>query len=469
MKSIEYFFAGFSTTMLCLILLLNTASAEYFTVTGYYSPLPKQEFYLTGDYESELKLNGKGIAGADGTGVFYGMIAAPENYKFGTNICLAKLGCGSVHDRGGAIVNKGERKKATHDRIDFWMGYGMEGLQRSLLWGRQNVLGNITNKLSDRSKSGRSMNISGIVLKILRKKKNEDVFTENLYPGNTGINVLNLKESLNFIKLFKGEINNKYDNDLKLAVTDFQEKYGIISNKNDYGSGNFGPKTRDKLEEILPLEINKYFYYKWNTRVFEENLGYTDHGIDVYRLQQLLYDQNFTKVPPTGFFGNKTRNAVIEFQKKHGLIKNNKSVGAGNIGPKTREKLTEIWLLKREKLFNLPTELLEVPVIEKNLAEDKEKNIIVEEVVEIEKKISNKLFDDSVILFRGKRNDNVRKLQKELKKLGFFAGNTTGYYGDKTAEAVLAFQFKHKIVDSRGSIGAFVFGPSTRSKLNELI
>jgi hypothetical protein len=31
--------------------------AGYFIVTAYYSPLPNQKYYYTGDYESEIKLN----------------------------------------------------------------------------------------------------------------------------------------------------------------------------------------------------------------------------------------------------------------------------------------------------------------------------------------------------------------------------------------------------------------------------
>jgi hypothetical protein len=31
--------------------------AGYFIVTAYYSPLPDQKYYYTGDYESEIKLN----------------------------------------------------------------------------------------------------------------------------------------------------------------------------------------------------------------------------------------------------------------------------------------------------------------------------------------------------------------------------------------------------------------------------
>jgi hypothetical protein len=31
--------------------------AGYFIVTAYYSPLPNQKYYYTGNYESEIKLN----------------------------------------------------------------------------------------------------------------------------------------------------------------------------------------------------------------------------------------------------------------------------------------------------------------------------------------------------------------------------------------------------------------------------
>jgi 3D (Asp-Asp-Asp) domain-containing protein len=363
MKVSKYFFTEFIFVLIASLFLFPTeAKAERFSVTGYYSPLPKQEFYLTGNYESELRLNGQGIAGADGTGVHYGMIAAPANYKFGTSICLEKLGCGVVHDRGGAIVNKGERRKATHDRIDFWMGYGMDGLRRSLLWGRQDVKGRIVGQNVDRSKSGRSIKISSTILEIIRQKIPENIFNENLYPGTNKSSVKKLKDSLAFLSLFKEDINTKYDENLKKAVIKFQQKYKIINNDSDYGAGNFGPQTRKKIYEIIRLKINKKLHSQWSSKVFEENLGYTDHGINVYRLQQLLYDNKFLEVSPTGFFGNKTKKAVIKFQMKYNLVDTVSSIGAGNIGPKTRKKLTEMWLKKRDSLFVLPKqEIINVP------------------------------------------------------------------------------------------------------------
>ena len=37
---------------------------QFYIITAYYSPLPDQDFYLKGSYELDIRLNGKGIAGA---------------------------------------------------------------------------------------------------------------------------------------------------------------------------------------------------------------------------------------------------------------------------------------------------------------------------------------------------------------------------------------------------------------------
>ena len=50
---------------------------------------------------------------------------------------------------------------------------------------------------------------------------------------------------------------------------------------------------------------------------------------------------------PTGYFGEKTKEALIEFQKAEGIIQNENSAGAGKVGQKTVELLNDI--LAREK------------------------------------------------------------------------------------------------------------------------
>ena len=126
----------------------HASDTWYFIVTAYYSPLPGQNYYITGNYESEVRLNGQWIAGASWKGVFSGMLAAPGKYSFWTKIELDWLGIGSVEDRGGAIVPAGERGYS-HDRIDIWMGTWDEGLRRAMYWGKRKVAGRIVSSVSN--------------------------------------------------------------------------------------------------------------------------------------------------------------------------------------------------------------------------------------------------------------------------------------------------------------------------------
>ena len=122
---------------------VDTSQCQYetFKVTAYYSPLVGQDFYYRGNFTDEVILNGKGTHGASGWPVFDGMLAAPSSYAFGTKIYFPGWGIGEVADRGGAIVNKGERADATQNRIDIRAGRGEEWLIRALSFGVQYIDG----------------------------------------------------------------------------------------------------------------------------------------------------------------------------------------------------------------------------------------------------------------------------------------------------------------------------------------
>src|SRR3989338_9310092 len=109
-----------------------------FKISAYYSPCPGQTRYATGTYEGDIKLNGNGTNGADGTPVYPGMIAAPKTYEFGTKMDIPGIGIVAVHDRGGAI-RATNGVEGVYDRLDVWMGYGDKGLERALNWGKRTV------------------------------------------------------------------------------------------------------------------------------------------------------------------------------------------------------------------------------------------------------------------------------------------------------------------------------------------
>ena len=116
-----------------------STNVRYFYITAYYSPLPWQRRYTTGSYNWDIRLNWWGKRTASGKWVFPGLLAAPWNYKYWTKIEFEWLWVWVVEDRWGAIVNAWERN-FEHDRIDVWMWYGDEWLERALKWGKRKVL-----------------------------------------------------------------------------------------------------------------------------------------------------------------------------------------------------------------------------------------------------------------------------------------------------------------------------------------
>ncbi|NVP17355.1 hypothetical protein HUU51_01430 [Candidatus Gracilibacteria bacterium] len=222
---------------------------RYFYVTAYYSPLPGQEKYLRGDYEAEIRLNGNGVKGASGKEVFPGMIAAPRNYAFGTKIYLEGVGVGSVEDRGGAIVNSGERGH-DYDRLDIWMGYGDEGLQRALKWGTRKVKGKV---LEGNQAITIEFNTSPVT-------KYRGLVVDAEKPVDTSVK--DLQSLLSDMGLYNGEIDGDYSK-VKNILIKYQIEKGIIEDEFDEQAGYFGEKTYAAIRKQFGIVGDDLFIYKY--------------------------------------------------------------------------------------------------------------------------------------------------------------------------------------------------------------
>ena len=321
---------------------------RYFTITGYYSPLPDQNFYITGDYESEKRLNGQGIRGADGTPVYPGMIAAPKSYPFGTKICIPNFGCGTVHDRGGAIVEQGERKLAKYDRLDLWMGYGEEGLLRALAWGVPSVeceLFGIDAEVKDSVSFQVPMPLNQII-----DLPEKITFGKNLSLGAKGETVKELQRSLAKLGFHEGLIDGVFDEELKASVLTFQKKKFVVNASDEFGAGSFGPKTRKALSEALHhFETQERIRKTWEEFHFEDKVKYGARSRAAYKLQEVLIQEEFLDHAPTGYFGQITKEALIEFQQTHGIIASENDTEAGKVGADTTTLLNTILTAKREE------------------------------------------------------------------------------------------------------------------------
>lgn len=96
--------------------------------------------------------------------------------------------------------------------------------------------------------------------------------------------------------------------------------------------------------------------------------------------------------------------------------------------------------------------------------------VSIEKVVEVNNLPEKLTHTFLVDIQYGERSSEVLKLQQFLKSLGLMT-QTTGYYGDITREAVLAFQKKYNITTTWENLtyrGKY-FGKKSRTKANELL
>lgn len=259
--------------------------AEYtkvFRLSAYYSPLPCQERYATGTYEGDIRLNGRGTNGADGTEVYPGMIAAPKTFAFGTKLYIPGFGTGTVHDRGGAIVSS-NGTSGSYDRLDIWMGYGDEGLRRALNFGKRNLdvtVYGVDSSISDdftltgfswneknSSCSGSSASespsesspvlISSITSTVVSENTygvtKDELFYQGLMKGDQNADVSRLQRELSNLNFYKGKITGDFDDLTAHALFKFQQSQGILLKTTDVGAGYFGPTTRNRLNEIVSM------------------------------------------------------------------------------------------------------------------------------------------------------------------------------------------------------------------------
>jgi len=151
----------------------------------------------------------------------------------------------------------------------------------------------------------------------------------------------------------EGKVTGYFGSLTAKAVGKFQEKYGIAM-PGDAGYGNFGPKTRAKLNELIsgvPAVSTPGVPAATPTSgSFSKGLKVGQSDLDVQLLQQLLNRDPDTIVAASGagspgnetnYFGNATKAAVGKFQEKYGIAAPGDSA-YGYVGPKTRTKLNEL-------------------------------------------------------------------------------------------------------------------------------
>ncbi len=373
----------------------STPYQKTFVISAYYSPVANQTKYVTGSFDGDVRLNGEGVHSADGSLVYPGMVAAPKTYAFGTKMKISGVGVVAVHDRGGAIVRAGELRQP-YDRLDVWMGYGDNGLQRALNWGRRTAEVTVYG-LDPEIKEAVSLEGYSEAEKSLQSLQQEpQLFSNDLSLGSEGENVAKMQDALKNLGYLQDAVSKKFDDHTRDALILFQIDAEIVDSKADFGAGYFGPQTRQLLQDALRKNqkqpgsssgatvqltaisestptLATFSLKPANT--FNRDLGPGDRGSDVMRLQQELKRLNLLGVQTSGYFGAVTEHAVMKLQQNLKVIADPEAVGAGHFGVLTRTHLNTL-VAKRE--------------LTERLIADKKRNELHEEVAYAPKKLDSR-------------------------------------------------------------------------------
>ncbi|MFH1012351.1 MAG: peptidoglycan-binding protein [Candidatus Peregrinibacteria bacterium] len=450
-----------------------------FLVTAYYSPQPGQRFYITGTYQGDIRLNGRGTNGADGTEVYVGMLAAPSTYPFGTRIRLPGLGVGEVHDRGGAII-----ARADYDRIDIWMGAGEEGLARALNWGAQFVDGEVY-FAPDQVEPGLSFHtVSTALSESLvarlenRTKLSNSYVLEQTAEEATPEQLKDLQTAMTLFGFYNGPIDGQLTEQTEKSILLFQLSEGIIKDEKEAGAGHFGPTTRGVLKERLArydVEAEKeQNRLRENRMLLAAGLGKDAGGQDVEALQRMLWELGYYHGPVSHRYDELTIEAVFDFQQANGILNSAYDKGAGYYGDQTHEALVAAVDARITKVKEYPKEMqawipVKVPLplvadMTPVSADFKVRSLHFE--VAFAKKYD---FEFTRPLEAGAKGEAVTALQDVLIGEGYLeAGLNTGYFGAQTRAALVRFQMERGVISSDADMGAGLVGPKTMEVLNDL-
>jgi hypothetical protein len=328
------------------------------------------------------------------------MLAAPKKYSFGTRIYLDGLGIWVVEDRGWAIVPAWERGYS-YDRIDVWMWYGEEWLRRAIYWGKRKVSGRVVSNTAKinleytivpapiwaSNHLSKDKHSSPIV-----QNKELSIFDISLWKWSDSKSVTYLQEIL--LKLWYLDTQaykiGEYDDATINAIYNLQIDTQILSSEQDIWAGSYGPKTRIELkflyEEYLnEIEKKNIFLNEYSLLQSESTLqaaaeitslwkiSYGDINSEVRIFQKILTELGYFSYKDTAIFWIKTRNALIDYQIKNGIISDINELGSGIFWPQTKqhliEKLAEIKVLEKITSKNLREQYRNYILWEDSIAE----------------------------------------------------------------------------------------------------
>ncbi len=174
-----------------------------------------------------------------------------------------------------------------------------------------------------------------------------DIFKANLSFGSSGEDVKKLQTFLAKDPAIypEGLISGYFGSLTKKAVQKFQCKYKIVCNEKIFGFGMVGPLTRNKINSIISSETQGGATLE-TPPLFTQDLYLGIRNNEVKQLQEFLSKDAsiYPEKRVTSYFGELTKVAVQKFQCKYNIAcsGDEKIIGFGRVGPKTRAKLNSL-------------------------------------------------------------------------------------------------------------------------------
>lgn len=467
---------------------------QFFLVTAYYSPLPWQSYYLHGNYETEIRVNGRGTHGASGHAVRPGMIAAPRNYPFWAKIALEGIGIGTVLDRWGAIVEAAQSGSFT--RLDVYLWAGEEGLCRAKKFGIQTIYGTVFTIEESKEIGEDTIDFSAFdgdcsfvtgdkneplkfddprAQQTSESSLREKVLSSSVSPSSIPDEVRTLKKIFRETGYLIGRVDGDYDTQLTNTIYRFQISQDIIQSPYDDGAGYYGPKTRAALRKVLykkdedtkaasttvvvteepPLEPDTTQVKQAQTSIFDTRITKDSHQDDIRELQFILNRVGFYEGEQDGIYDTALVDSIYRFQIDNDVISSQYDTGAGYYGPATRAKLKSI--------YNTYSESQEHKKKLRAIVEELENKRVA--LIAAKKRDYESRLDAMGDLRNGDVNPRVRDLQILLRDRGYLDHKDTAIFGPMTQSALAKYQLDLGTIDRIDSPYAGILWPVTRKAI----
>jgi|GEM_PF-4315150 peptidoglycan hydrolase-like protein with peptidoglycan-binding domain len=211
--------------------------------------------------------------------------------------------------------------------------------------------------------------------------------SSNLQMGSRGTAVTQLQSNLTSLGYNTYGIDGDFGQNTKNAVVAFQKAHGLTQD------GIVGTQTQSAIASAISSKSTSSTISSSST---SSNLQMGSKGTAVTQLQNYLTSLGYNTYGIDGNFGQNTKNAVVAFQKAHGLQQD------GVVGSQTESAIAT--------------------ALSNN---------------------SSPTNSNSNILKIGMSGTDVQKLQSILTAIGYNTGGIDGQFGQNTKNAVLAFQQNH--------------------------